>query len=303
MGEEFIQYGHLANGSVYASANFDTPSYESNLLEGLASGDVEDIVSQSLTRHIQTASPREPSAHNWRRSLRDLMLAQTESVLNFLVRPPAEQGVIGPVESMLRKYTIRKEVDFSSMKNLQEVLAVSPGCDSEKEIKECLEKGGASTLAELRIQVTSLIDMYKETGEKIMECEGQLKMRMEKLGKLHKQVSSVLELPENPDTQELLASMHTYLQKSATNLNIEDVYKQLLYSYNKHIALRDAIQIFKLGSCLPSEPVCPICLTDTITYAIVSCGHTFCTACCRKMTYECMMCRGKIKERMKIYMS
>ena len=82
MGEEFIQYGHLANGSVYASANFDTPSYESNLLEGLASGDVEDIVSQSLTRHIQTASPREPSAHNWRRSLRDLMLAQTESVLN-----------------------------------------------------------------------------------------------------------------------------------------------------------------------------------------------------------------------------
>ena len=36
MGEEFLQYGHLANGSVYASANFDTPSYESNLLEGLA---------------------------------------------------------------------------------------------------------------------------------------------------------------------------------------------------------------------------------------------------------------------------
>ena len=173
MGDEFLHYGHLANGSAYASANFDTPSYETTLLEGLATGDLEDIVSQNLTRHIQTGSPREPSTHNWKRSLRELMLVQTESVLNFLVKPPTEQGVIGPVESMLRKYMIRKEVDFSSMKNLQEVLAVSPGCDTEQEIKECLEKGGSSTLAELRVQVNSLIEMYKETGEKIMECEGQ----------------------------------------------------------------------------------------------------------------------------------
>jgi hypothetical protein len=130
-----------------------------------------------------------------------------------------------------------------------------------------------------------------------------MRLRIEKLNKLNKNVSTILELQVNSATEGLVAGMEKYLESAAKDLNIDELYKDLVRLYSKHITLRESIQVFKTGSSLPSEPICSICLTDTISYAIVSCGHTFCAGCCRKMVYECGMCRGKIKEKMKIYIS
>lgn len=295
---------HPANSSAFASADFDSPDDSTYFFEGMGGGaDIKEIVSQSLTRHINELSPPKPSTNmtNWRKRLRELMLVQTETVLDFLLKPSTEHKVIGPIESLLRKYSLRKEVDHSSTKPLTDLL--SPGVSVQEEINECLAKSGSSTLTEVRTQVSSLLDMYKDIGEKILESENQLKLRLEKLGKLYTQVASVLELQVSPETEDLLKGMEKYLVSAALDLNIEELYKDLLHLYGKHIALRETIQIVKLGTCLPSEPWCSICLSDTIAYAIVPCGHTYCVGCCRKMVYECGMCRTRIKERLKIYIS
>ena len=303
--------GHPSGGSaIYASADFkdaDETTHSTYFEAFGGTNAVQGIVSQSLSRHISESipikSPGNPST--WRRRLRDMMLRQTESVLDFLARPSSEQSSLGAVEAILRKYSIRQEIDASSLKTLQQLLIDIPGStvEIEKEIQTCIEKKGPSNLNEIRSQVNALVDMYKETGEKVLECENQLKLRIEKLDKLQRRVSVILELQTNDGTKELINSMEKYIEVSARDLNIEALYKQLIFLYQKHISLRDSIQVFKMGSCLPSEPLCTICLTDSIGYAIVPCGHTFCVNCSRKMLHECGICRTRIKERLKLYIS
>jgi hypothetical protein len=311
MGEsgDYVFFGHPTNSSTYAAANFEdaTDTSAQYFLDGVCnSGDVQDIVSQSLTHHINEANAlRSPiSSTNWRKRLREIMLVQTETVLEFLLKPATEHSVLSPIENVLRKYSLRNEVDRSTIKTLHELIQPNdPSGNTIDEVSECLSKFGPSSLTELRAQVSGLIDLYKSTGEKIFEVENQIKLRIEKLGKLNKQVSCIIDLQVNSATGDLVAGMEKYLSSATDDLGIEEMYKELLVLYGRHIALRDAVQVFKMGSCLPSEPVCSICLTDTISYAIVSCGHTFCTACSRKMVHECGICRGRIKERMKIYIS
>jgi hypothetical protein len=306
--QDFLMFGHPTNSSTYASADFEDANDSSSryFLDGVNSAVLQDVISQSLTHHIQDASPSRPPINmtNWRKRLQEIMHVQTETILNFLVKPATEHSLIGPIETLIRTYSIRKEIDSSTTKTLQELMGTfeSPGY-FDQEVKECLAKGGPSSLTELRSQVTALVDMYKDVGEKIFETENQMRLRIEKLNKLHKNVSSILDLQVNSATEALVAGMEKYLESAAKDLNIDELYKDLVRLYSKHITLRESIQVFKIGSCLPSEPICSICLTDTISYAIVSCGHTFCAGCCRKMVYECGMCRGKIKEKMKIYIS
>jgi len=302
MSEDYVLFGHPTNSSTYASANFDMPE---TYFQGLEGGtEIQPIVSQSLTKHVAEV-PSKPvtNMNNWRKHLREIMLQQTDTVLNFLVKPATEQQVLGPVESLLRKFSVRKEIDASALKTLAELLAESPGPKVEKEINECLAKAGPSTLNEVREQVSSLIEVYKKTGESILESEYQLKLRVEKLSKVHKQVASILDLQMNDETEGLLKGMEKYLETSAKDLCIEEVYKDLIHLYAKHMALREAIQVVKTGTCLQSEPWCSICISDTISYAIVPCGHTFCVGCSRKMVYDCGICRTRIKERLKIYIS
>jgi len=299
MSEDYVLFGHPTNSSTYASANFDVPETYFQAPEEL-----QPIVSQTLTQHLNQI-PVKPVTNmsNWRKHLREIMLQQTDTVIGFLVKPAAEQQVLGPVESLLRKFSVRKEVEPSALKTLAELLAESPGPKVETEINDCITKSGPSTISEIRDQVSSLIELYKKTGESILEGEYQVKLRVEKLSKVHKQVSSIMELQVNDETEGLLKGLEKYLVGTAKDLCIEELYKDLVHLYAKHMALREAIQVVKTGTCLPSEPWCSICISDTISYAIVPCGHTFCVGCSRKMVYDCGMCRTRIKERLKIYIS
>jgi hypothetical protein len=230
-----------------------------------------------------------------------MLIRQNETVLHFLFKPVAEHSVIGPVEQALRRYAIRQDVDPNSLKTFKQVLNDVSGSQIQTEIEDCLEKKGPSNLANLRAQVNALIELYKETGEKLLECENQLKMRLEKMDKIQRRVSTVIELQTNEATPQLVESLENYLKISFRDMTVEQNYKNLLYLYQKHIALREAIQVFKTGSQVNTEPMCPICLGDSVNMAIVPCGHTFCITCARRMVHECGVCRGKIRDRMKLF--
>jgi len=233
-----------------------------------------------------------------------MMIRQNESVLGFLLKPSSEHPVIGPVEQVLRRYAVRQDIDYSGIKTMKQLLTDISGSPTiQQEISACISAKGPSNLLELRTQVMGLIDLYKETGERLLECENQLKMRLEKIDKIQKRVAIVIELQKNDATMELVKAMENYLKVSFRDIGIESHYMNLIYLYQKHIALREAIQLFKTGSQVLTEPTCPICLGDSVATAIVPCGHTFCANCARRMSMECGVCRGKIRERLKLYFS
>jgi len=300
------------NGGGYtpASAGWEEPP----CLEALGGNNsVSGIVTQSLHRHMSESTPATSSPllssystnmNNWRKKLRDIMIKQNETVMDFLMKPSTEHPTIGPVEMALRRFSVRHDVDVNAVKTLSEILSDSGQGDTiQSDIQECLSKKGKSSMEEIRAQVSGLIELYKETGEMVMECENQLKMRLDKVDKIQKRVSVIIELQRNEATEALITAMEEYVRVSFKDLGIETYYKDMIRLYQKHIALREAIQLFKTGTSLPSEPTCPICLAEPIASAIVPCGHTFCLNCTRRMAIECGICRGKIKDRLKLFMT
>jgi hypothetical protein len=151
--------------------------------------------------------------------------------------------------------------------------------------------------------VAALFEMYKTTGEQVLECENQIKLLLDKMTAIQSRVTIVMELQSNDALPSVTDALEKYLEVAFRDLRIEDQYKRLLYLYQKHIALRDTIQLFRAGSQTHTEPICPICLQESVTSAITPCGHTFCSGCARRMSTECYLCRGKIRERVKLFFS
>jgi hypothetical protein len=314
----FTLLGGMSYNSSYASADFQDAEVtrpEAVNMESLGGNRdaIQGIVQQSLTRHLTEALP--PSAspslssystqtNNWRKRLREMMIRQNETVLGFLHRPPADHATIGPVEQALRRFAIREDIDNHHLKPLKHLLVDISGAQQiHEEIEALLASKGPSSQNQLKAQVNALIELYKDTGDKLLEAENQLKLRLEKMDKVQRRIQTVMELQTNEATPEVVGALEHYLQISFRDMNVESLYKSLLFLYQKHIALREAIAVFKTGSQLVSEPLCPICLTDSVTTAIVPCGHTFCNSCARRMAMECGVCRGRIRERMKLYFS
>ena len=312
MAEDMDGFRLLTDGP-YASADFQDaedsrPSGAHMESLGGNQDAIQGILHQTISRNITEGVPTQAqstppftSSNNWRKRLREMMIRQNETVLSFLFRPVAEHSTAGPVEQALRRYAIRQDIDVHSVRTFKQILGDLSGNNIQNEIDECILKKGTSSLNNLRAQVNALIEMYKETGEKLLECENQLKIRLEKMDKVQRRVSTIIELQTNEAMPELIASLEQYLKISFRDMSIEPFYKNLLYLYQKHISLREAIQIFKTGNQLTTEPTCPICLGESVGMAIVPCGHTFCVTCARRMIHECGVCRGKIRDRMKLF--
>jgi hypothetical protein len=231
-----------------------------------------------------------------------MMIRQNEKVLGFLTRPSTDHPLVGSVESILRRYAFRQDVDPVAIKTFGTLCSdISGASQIQAEIDACVSSKGTYSLLEIKKQVNSLIELYKETGDKLLDVENQLKMRIEKMDKVQKRVSTVIELQTNEATHELTAALEKYLQVTFQDMGIEPIYKNLIYLYQKHMALREAIQVFKTGGNLANEPTCPICLNDSVGTAISPCGHTFCSTCAKRMTNDCGICRGRIRERIKLF--
>lgn len=274
-----------------------------NAIQGITTLTLERHLSEALP--VQTSpslGPSAPSYSNWRKRLREIMVKQNESILGFLFKPSSEHPALGPVESALTRYAIRQDVDRSQVKTLKQILVdISANEEIQQEITKKISEKGPSNLFEIKEQTFALLKLYKEVGEKLLETENQLKLRLEKMDKLQKSVSHCMELQTNEATHDVVSALERYLKLGFKDLQIETYYKELIKLYQKHFALREAVQTLRTGTTVSSEPNCPICLNESVSVALAPCGHTFCKTCTQRMMMECAICRGRIKDRIKIY--
>lgn len=262
---------------------------------------IQGMVENVLGHHLrENVIPAPAQTINWRKRLREMMTQQNEKILSFLARPVAEHSLLGPVETILRRYSIRQEVATSSIKTCRQLLSDISGSSAHQDIADALASKGKSSLTQIKEQVSILIEMYRNTGQALMDEENRLKSSLEKIDKVQKRVSTIMELQENEATTELVSSLEKYLAVSFRETDIESSYKNIIKLYQRHLYLREAIQLFKVSGD-NHEPPCPICLEDSVGTAISPCGHTFCSSCAKKMVNECGMCRGRIRDRLKLF--
>jgi hypothetical protein len=303
--------------SLYSSANFqdaDETRPAGSYMEAVGGGNdaIQTLVNHSFQRHISEVVPSNSPmlcgisgpTSNWRKRLREMMVRQNEQVLSFLLKPSVEHPTIGPAEKALRRYAVRQDFDTHQVRPLKHLFNDASGVQMiQAEVEQRLAEKGPSNLQQIRQQVGSIIELYKETGEKLLEVENQLKLRLDKMDKIQTRVGLIMELETNDTTPELVGALEHYLQTRFTDLSIEPQYKSLLHLYQKHKMLYDAIQVFKTGNDFQSEPICSICLNEHVNIAIDPCGHTFCSICARRMNNDCGICRTRIKNRIKVFFS
>jgi hypothetical protein len=110
-----------------------------------------------------------------------------------------------------------------------------------------------------------------------------------------------MDLPINEQSQPLQEAALNYLTVFFKEQNIEEDYKNYIESYRRFAAFKEMIGTFRFTDNVDKEPLCCICLHETVSFCTTPCGHTFCSSCVKRQSSNCYMCRAQIKERIRIF--
>jgi hypothetical protein len=261
------------------------------------------LVSNVLQRHTtdvkeKTLNPS-PAPTNWRRRFREFMNTKNEDIVNFLKKPVGSSSALSRAEVFLQKFG---RADFSPCHpSLQYTFLDASGASGMSHIEEELKAIGPSTPKEILDQVRWLYDMYRIAGDECMKHENALKLRLDVLDKTYQKVISFCDLPVNDDSEKLAESIEIYIKRIFEEHKIEEEYTRTVEAYRRFAALREAILFLRFTELTEKEPLCSICLNESVTFALVPCGHTLCGTCMKRQVHNCYMCRTTIRDRLKLY--
>jgi hypothetical protein len=257
-------------------------------------------VYQRQTTEIKdkTVSPS-PTPANWRRRFREFMAAKNEDLIAFLKKPLHSQSALSRAEVFVQKFG---RPDFqASHPSLEFTFLDISGSSSMKQIEEDLKKIGPSSPKEMLDQIRWVYDMYREAGEECLRKETILRGKLDLFDKVYQKVVGFCELPVNENSEKLSESIEVYCKGLLNEHEIEIAYKEAVEAYRKFAGYRELIQFIRFTEMQDKEPLCSICLADSVAFAIVPCGHTFCGTCLKRQTTSCYMCRTAIKDKVKLY--
>lgn len=298
-------------GGAYAPADFgdaeDTRPLEV-LLDPTGTGTsapYTTIVYNSLARHTQEIRDKSVlpplTTSSWRKRIRDYLQLKNDDILGFLRRPLQQHPTLGQAEAYLRRFG---RPDFqASMPALRDVQLDISGASLVGKIEQELQaaKPGPVTFPLLADQIKWIYDSYRQTGEDILRLDATLKQRLDVMNRSQQVLVSLLELPVNEATQQLTQSTEAFLSKVYEKNTMEDTYQALIEAYRRFAALREIVQFLRHTETVDKEPLCSICLNESVAFALSPCGHTFCQTCSKRQMTICYVCRQNIRERVRIY--
>jgi hypothetical protein len=260
------------------------------------------VISNVLHRHTRELRDRHVNAvtytQNWKRKVRDFFLKGNESVLSFLTKPVSSHPTLGQVEQLIRRYSkIEPEAFNASNKILKDLVTDLSGIDTTSLIEEKIGESIHTFVG----RVHAVYELYRELQEQTMQNDVLLKAKINTLDKIQPRMMTLMELSVNEESAELEAQIEKYLQRVYSENNPEEAYKNTLILYKKFLAVKELLGMLRLSSSPDKEPICGICLDETVLYALVPCGHTLCDNCVRRQVGHCFICRQPVRERIKIY--
>jgi hypothetical protein len=266
-------------------------------------------ITNILSKHcneIKNASDDivQPVINMSKKKLKELIKKHNNEVFSFLAKSDKVPQMIGLADTIIKKYgqdipTINAENASSILRNLSLDISL---CDVTKSFNENLKKSiGEGGLEGYLQQTRWLFNQYKILGEEVLRLETILFQKIDLLDKLNSKVSLISTLEENEVLPDLMNMFHKYIESSFKSTNIEDTYRDLIEAYKKWNICRQIICLHNNFKDKTNDPQCSICITEPVSNTIVPCGHTFCSNCIKKQNTTCYICRGTIRERVKLY--
>jgi hypothetical protein len=150
-------------------------------------------------------------------------------------------------------------------------------------------------------QLRWMFHQYKQIGEDVLRLETVLYQKLDHLDKLNHRIPVITNLVPNDTLPALMDAFSAYAESVYQTTKIEDDYISLVEAYKKWNICRQIVSLQTILKNDTHEPQCSICLVEPVSFVIVPCGHTFCSTCSKKQNTTCYICRGTIKERVKLY--
>ena len=274
-------------------------------VQGPYTSTVQNIVNrQNIEMRGATETLLQPLHQISRRRIRELVAKQNNELFQFLQHPDRSPTTLGIAETIFRKFgqeaPLRTNTNYSITRDLRLDMSMN---NVVQEIEESMRKAidTSGSLLGLGQQLKWLFNQYKHVGDEVIRLEALLTQKTDVLDKLHQRQSLITSLKNNDALPELLDSFHKYTEMVFKESAFETTYLELSAAYKKWNILREFMTVKTLTDADHKEPLCAICLTDPITHTVAPCGHTFCTTCVRRLNVSCYLCRGTVRERVKLY--
>lgn len=283
------------------TANFASPDFPDAFETSLADYPLDSYsttLNNCVIQHLNEINDKNISNNNinWRKRYREFLLTKNNKLLEFLTTRIEKHPVLGPVENFFAKFSRQTH----SNKTLKDIILDISANTLETVENSCIEKE-LLPLNKYVEQTTFLMDQYRYISEKIIDKEKLLKIKLSNLDSIQSKLNMLTNLNRNEHYDSLMETMEKYIETTFNENNIEEEYNSIIEEYRKFIEIRDVIKSIRTVDSIEKEPLCSICFDDTIQYAFVPCGHTFCNNCAKKQLLNCSICRGTIREIVKLY--
>ena len=246
----------------------------------------------------------QPVVNISKKKLKELISKHNNEIFSFMARPDKTPHVIGLAETIFRRYghevpSIRGHNTSSILRDLNlDASLCSVTTTFDEGLKKIKGEGG---LEDFLRQTRWMFNQYKNIGEEVLRLETNLFQKLDTLDKLNNRIPMLTSLANNEVLPELIDTFSKYAENVYKSSHIDDNYKELVEAYKKWNICRQIITINNNFRSETHDPQCAICLTDPVSTAIVPCGHTFCGNCVKKQNTTCYICRGTIRERIKLF--
>lgn len=260
---------------------------------------VRNLLGKSISEIKETsdqAIPRVGMMSTLRKSFRDFYVKEQVNIFNFLNKPVDSTETFSTAQQILKKFG---RADYNANRVKIRDLCLDLSCnEAVADINMLL----SSCSYEQWVQQTrQLIEIWKSAVAGISVAEKKLDAQLRIFNETYKKATAVLNLPLNDAYDTMVQSTEIYLKQVFEDTKIEDCYKEYLVHLKRLVVTTDAMNLVRLFINSSSEPICPVCMADSVCYANVPCGHTFCQTCGQKQTITCYICRTSVKDRQKLF--
>jgi len=293
----------MNNNELYASADFPDAELNRPLDYSMGEGVSYSLaLTNAVSKHYSEISEKNYESVEliWKKKLREFLITKNDKLLEFLTVKIKSHPVLGKAETFFQLFG-KRSVNFNQNTIHEIAFDLSGSMSCKENINAlCLSEGFEDIDIYIK-QTQYLLDLYKDVADSILKKEFDLTIKLEHFDSIQGSLKGLTQLKSNESYEVMMQGIKSYLDKVFEDNSFESDYNQIIELYRKFISLRDVLQVVRKRESVENEPLCSICFNDKISYAFVPCGHTFCIGCVKKQSVICSICRGSVRERLKIY--
>jgi len=262
---------------------------------------IQSSIENVLQFHMNVASTIMPDSRDflrpWRKRLRDIISNESELLTTFLEKPFEDTSIVQRHSHFMNALNITTfNSNASWLKD-----KVEPIFENEVVLTE-LETEVGRPLKEIEKDVHTVMNIYLDTLQEMFRSVQVLSLKLDRIEKLKNRLLSIpIEDGETEEILNLKQSVITYIRSEYDRNKIQDEYRSFCKHYARFMALRSVITTLSVAGNSADGPICSICTTERVCWALVPCGHTFCNTCTQKQRSQCFVCRTTLRDRQRLY--